>query len=74
MLKKENKNMKENLPVSYQFEGIGLPWRAFHSSRIHAISSPLMTCGSCIASCLIAFNVNFASLDYGCSATRSFKF
>ena len=66
--------MKENLPVSYQFEGIGSHWRAFHSSRRLAISSPLMTYGNCLASSVIAVNVNFAYLDCRCSATGSLKF
>ena len=51
MLKKrKHKTRKENLPVSYQFEGIGSTWRALHSTRKHAISSPLMTCESCLVS------------------------
>ena len=66
--------MKENLPTSYQFEGIGSPWRAFHSSQRQAIASSLMTCGNCLASRVTAFKVNFARPDCGCSATRSFKF
>ena len=66
--------MKENLPVSYQFEGIVSAWRVFHLSRTHKISSPLMKCESCLTSQVIAFNVNFACLDCGCSATRSLKF
>ena len=63
MLKqKENKNMKENLPLSNKFEGTGSPWRTFHSSWRHAISSPLMTSASCLGSHVNAFNVDFACL------------
>ena len=44
------------------------------SHHRHLISSPLMICGSYLASRVIAFNVNFACLDCGCSATRFLKF
>ena len=72
--KTKHTNMKENLPVSYQFEDTGSLWRAFHASRKNAISSPLMTCGSCLASRVIVSNLNFGCLDCGCSERRSLKF
>ena len=66
--------MKENLPTSYQFEGIGSPWRAFHSSQRQAIASSLMTCGNCLASRVTAFNVNFACPDCRFSAQDPLNF